>query len=207
MTTYKPAITSHYLTADRSGNVWKHFKASLYLVGDVAEFGVGRGETSMCMARELERIGDPRIVHIFDAFQGLPEPNPEFDTGHPTATGHAFHPKTVVTRTLGNGMVHQFEIHEGWFSEFKDFNIPLCFAHVDCDLYQSTLDALSICEKVVVLGGRIVVDDYCTKDWPGVTRAVDQWRKGKGFEIEGGEGWCTLYRIGENIISYISHHD
>ena len=42
------------------------------LSGDICEFGVAQGETSTLIANEIQSSN--KILHLFDSFEGLPEP-------------------------------------------------------------------------------------------------------------------------------------
>ena len=67
--------------------------------------------------------------------------------------------------------------HKGWiperFSDVKEKTFSL--VNLDLDLYQPIKDSLSFFFPRLSNGGVIVIDDYGTTDWPGVTRAVDHF--------------------------------
>lgn len=58
---------------------------------------------------------------------------------------------------------------------------PVALAHVDGDWYESVTVCLERICPWLVLGGRVVVDDYDA--WSGCRRAVDDYLRGKGAEF------------------------
>lgn len=145
--------------------------------GDLAEFGVFRGETSLCMVKFLESIDAAhRRVHMFDTYQGLPDPEP-VDLGDisPDAWRHyeEYYGSIRAVEALMIGYEEAYTMYVGKFSRYLRFDIPLAFAHIDPDLYDGVKDALHICTNVMSTGGVIVIDDYDTS-WTGVKAAVDE---------------------------------
>ena len=97
--------------------------------GDIAEFGVYEGQTAKWM---LPFMRDNQTLHLFDSFEGLARdwsglPKGSFKTLQPVFDGA----NTVV--------------HNGWFEDTVQDALEgatLSLVHMDCDLYESTLDAL-----------------------------------------------------------------
>jgi hypothetical protein len=117
--------------------------------GLVLEFGCGECRTT----NELAEMANPRVVHAFDSFLGLPEA-----WGSHLPAGACRFPRPKVVR--GN-----VRLHEGLFQDTlpallasaEGQHNPISFVHVDCDLYSSSkfvLDALGH-----RLGGAIVAFD------------------------------------------------
>ena len=155
------------------------------LPGDWAEFGVFRGE----FARMLQGFcaGNPkRLLHLFDAFEGLPE-----EWGHTTFGKGAF--------ALDEREVPQFDpktvrVHRGWFSDtlpgfVSAFPKPLAFLHVDCDLYSSTQTVLQVCNPLIVPGTVLLFDEFFLPGKDGIAtdecRAFFEWveRNGRHYQF------------------------
>ena len=77
-------------------------------------------------------------------------------------------------------------IKKAWFKDLTEGDLPekIALAFLDGDFYESIKDSLKLVERKMVNGGVIVVHDYNNLALPGVSRAVDEWLKGKDFNIE-----------------------
>ena len=51
--------------------------------------------------------------------------------------------------------------------------------HFDCDLYRPTKAALDALWPKVSRGGVLIFDEYAIPDWPGETKAVDEFLAGQ----------------------------
>lgn len=139
--------------------------------GLVLEFGVATGDT-------LGRIAKKRTPsHGFDSFEGLPE---DWRTGF-TKGAFAQEVPDVPGATL----------HVGWFEDtlpvfFEQHPDPIAFAHIDADLYSSTVTIFREGETHFVEGSVLLFDEYF--NFPGweehehkaFTEFID--RTGHGFE-------------------------
>jgi len=160
-------------------------RLSLERPGDVVEAGCNAGSTSRLLADWLS--GTDRALHLFDSFEGLPE-----DTGY---AGQMATPQANVEAAICEQLTTEFvpdfvKIHAGWFRRTMPMKLPesICFAFVDCDVFESTIDAV----KTILprLAGCVVVHDYTHERWgPGVSRALAD--VGLKFQIENGMaiGW------------------
>lgn len=152
--------------------------------GDVAEFGVMSGRTALALAasmRALERRGFPRRrLHLFDSFQGLPASKAPADRDSPHVRSGAWAPGAcmVVTRERldvlfrGRAPDGGLEVWDGWFKDTLP-RLPasarFALLHVDCDLYESTLDALDplFARGLVSEGALLLFDDWnCNRASP-----------------------------------------
>ncbi len=171
-----PATFLHsWLLGQRAENVYKWFLASLHLPGDVAECGVFTGETSFQMAYYLERNRILKRVHMFDTFEGLPdiitEEEKQLSSARELEPGYFYCNLDDVIKRMAP--LRQYVLHKGYFREtFAEFSSPLCFIHADADLYESTVDIISLADKCLVSGGYIVFDDYYNPLFPGVDLAI-----------------------------------
>ncbi|RBY95201.1 class I SAM-dependent methyltransferase [Blastococcus sp. TF02-8] len=113
--------------------------------GLVLEFGVATGDT-------LRRITAKRSPsHGFDSFEGLPE---DWRTGFAKGA-FAMSPPDIPGATL----------HVGWFDDtlpgfFAENPGPIAFAHLDADLYSSTVTIFREGEDRFVEGSILLFDEY-----------------------------------------------
>jgi hypothetical protein len=137
--------------------------------GDIMEAGVWRGGAGI-MARAVLAaygVGDRRVI-LADSFAGLPPPNPG---RYPADAGSAFHeyaelavPLDEVKRNFAKfGLLDvQVVFLPGWFKDTLA-SAPverLAVLRLDCDMYESTIQALENLYDKVSINGWVVIDDY-----------------------------------------------
>jgi O-methyltransferase len=132
------------------------------LDGDIVEFGCYVGNTT-----KLISCITNKQIHVYDSFQGLPQ----------TFENHGGEMKVLSQQFVDNFKIDGIRlpvINEGWFNEINPEQLPnkISFAHLDGDLYESTLQPLHLIYNRMVSGGVILIDDYEAVDWPGVKTAV-----------------------------------
>jgi hypothetical protein len=154
------------ITPDRLIMLHSLARATKNLDGAVIEMGTFKGGSALLIAN-----ASGKTVHIFDSFQGLPEPQ-EIDMHN---KGDFSEPRKTV-EFLFNKYNLNCKIHEGWVPDtFQDCNIEkVAFAHIDMDLYQCTKDAIAFLKPIMVKGGIIIFDDYNWWNCPGVTKALQE---------------------------------
>jgi O-methyltransferase len=180
---------------------WAEAVEREHIDGDVAECGVWAGGTIGLMAAVNKRWGNrERRFHLFDSFEGLPQPSAydadvleEFRKHHPelglddggdpatlTAIGACAAPLDAVDElfdvVLGIDR-RQVAIHKGWFQD----TVPraaetidqLAVLRIDGDWYESTKVCLEGLYDKVVAGGYVGIDDY--DEFSGCRRALDEF--------------------------------
>jgi hypothetical protein len=146
--------------------------------GDIVEFGVFTG-ISLALLAKAESF-DPkemtRRVAGFDSFRGLPgsdEPHARWQAGV-CASNHAWHPLLTVGDAVTPDVTRRlFEacgldaplLHVGPFADTLPAAFPavhgqVALAHFDCDLYESTRDALWALAPVLQDGAMLLFDDW-----------------------------------------------
>lgn len=133
------------------------------LPGDIVEFGCYKGDT----AKLISFISN-KTLYVFDSFDGLPE-SVENVPGEMKMPVQQFYDNFVES---GIRVPH---IRQGWFCDLKPEHLPekISFAHLDGDLYDSTLDSLKLIYDKLVPGAVILIDDYGhDKYWTGVKQAT-----------------------------------
>lgn len=75
------------------------------------------------------------------------------------------------------------QLVQGLFEDTLQVDQPVALAHIDCDWYQSVKVCLERIAPHVVIGGRLVIDDYFA--WSGCRKAVDEFFAGRtGWRFE-----------------------
>lgn len=141
------------------------------LPGDMAEFGVWKGESAELILRKVK----DSTVYLFDTFAGMPK----------EMIDHGIDGKwkcsdfTDTSLSIVRDRLSQFPnacIVPGVFpASVADIKCTIRFAHIDCDLYKSTLSALKWTWERLGDGGVILDDDYGATSCLGAKRAVDEF--------------------------------
>ena len=144
------------------------------IAGDLAEVGVFKGESANLIHHMLPN----RPLHLFDTFCGYPKDkiHDNFDSHERVQRADYMQCSAKnVQSLLGNAA--NVTIHEGVFPQtaVSIESNTFAFVHLDADLYQTTLDGLRFFYPKLVPGGTLVVENY-NHNWPGVTRAIDEFR-------------------------------
>ena len=160
--------------------------------GSFVECGVWRGGSAAVMALAIRHCGQARDLHLFDSFEGLPEPTEkdgsvakEYSGGR--ASGSL---KSVDQCKAGLEEVQAFllghlgldapkvHFHVGWFQDTLPKIAPklgpIALLRLDGDWYESTRLCLESLYPLISRGGMVVLDDYY--DWTGCKQATDEYR-------------------------------
>jgi macrocin-O-methyltransferase TylF-like protien len=140
--------------------------------GAFAEIGVWRGNS----AKVIHQLAPRRRLYLFDTFCGFDHRDAQVDL----ASGVMVHFRDTsmdeVRAFLGDSESLHFV--PGRFPDTAAAVPPdeqFAFVHLDCDLQQPTKAALDFFYPRMSAGGLIVVHDYGSGRWPGVTHAVDHF--------------------------------
>lgn len=148
--------------------------AAAGLSGCYVECGTWAGGLSFAMMDVLPHI---RHFHLFDSFEGLPEPTAKdgADAFEPSLLEHNRNTADYADfmKALGKTGHANVTVHKGWFEETlpeAELAHPIVVLRLDGDWYGSTMTCLRHLYGKVAPGGLIIVDDY--DDWVGCRRAV-----------------------------------
>lgn len=134
--------------------------------GDLAEFGVGLGGTSVFFARFAKSL-DRKFLAV-DSFVGLPAPNLAQDN-HYFIQGDYCPPSPDVDNYEGFlKYKSRYHVDDNLYTVktfFCDLKIPeefdqFAFVHIDSDLYESVYDTFVKVWDRVSEGGCVAVDDF-----------------------------------------------
>ena len=137
------------------------------LDGDMVEFGCFQGHTARILSCMLQN----KKMYVYDSFLGSP-PNDENMVAGLCETSVESFKCTFENENLPLPIVHQ-----GFFADLGPEHMPekICFAHIDANLYISTIDPLKLIYDRVVPGGVIMIDDCPSKYCPGTQRACKEF--------------------------------
>lgn len=159
-------------TFEEAHNVYHFAKAMAKIEGDMVEVGVFRGSS----AKIICEVKGDKALHLFDTFEGLPEPG-ESDEGIMKAGSSRAGLEAVKNYLQHYPNVH---FHKGLFPQETAGSVKndtFSFVHLDANLYQTTLDSLEFFYGRMARGGVIITHDYSCL--PGVRKAVDQFFEDK----------------------------
>lgn len=141
--------------------------------GDIVEFGCFEGTTSLFIVRLLKAMGSKKRFHVYDSFQGLPKKTPLDGNSLNFYEGCCQTTRLAFEMNFAESGLPLPEIHEGWFRNLQDADLPkeVAFAFLDGDFYSSIVDSLNLVYPRMPLKSRIVIHDYLNPELPGVEKA------------------------------------
>jgi predicted O-methyltransferase YrrM len=156
--------------------------------GDWAEFGVWRGTTGSAM---LDLLPKNSHLYLLDSFEGLQEDWFSYFKKGFFKLDEKNRPKFDDPRV---------SVVPGFFKDTKEVfkNKTISFAHIDCDLYSSTVDALNAIDKCIIPGTILLFDEYVHKIGNDVTddehRAFSEWinKTNRSFEYLWRTEWTQV---------------
>jgi hypothetical protein len=137
------------------------------LHGNTAEIGVYEGFTS----KLIHTFTQSKIHYCYDTFSGIQGIDKSID----------IHKDGQFSCSLENvkkninlpGVIYKV----GYFPDtFEEVNEKFIFVHSDTDTYIGTKNTIIYLKDKIVPNGKILFDDYCWKDCPGVTKALHEFR-------------------------------
>lgn len=113
--------------------------------GDLVEVGCAGGESSVVIQRVLDADTTGKRFHVYDSFEGLPEPSTTDAVDGVYQRGDMASPLDRFQANFDRaGLIGRPQIHRGWFEQTIPAQLPdrISFAMIDCDLYSSTMHVL-----------------------------------------------------------------
>jgi hypothetical protein len=121
------------------------------LGGCFVEVGVYRGGSAQHLL--WAALGQKRALYLYDTFEGMPHFDPEVDS-HPLGMFADTNEMTVRRKLLGAVVV------KGVFPQSAlDRMLPIAFAHLDVDNYQSVKECGAYLAERIIPGGILWIDD------------------------------------------------
>ena len=181
-------------TPVRCRRLWDSCK--LVLKGNVpgcfVECGVWKGGSSAIMALAIKNARQERHLHLFDSFEGLPEPTEKDCERAAIYSGGRNQGKLATVNQCRAGLdevrhliLDEIKVpkelahfHVGWFQNTIPVDAgqlgPIGLLRLDGDWYDSTKICLEHLYPLLSPGGIIIMDDYFA--WEGCRKAVDEYR-------------------------------
>ncbi len=160
--------------------------------GSFVECGVWKGGSAAIMGLVLKRAGANRTLHLFDSFEGLPEPTSddgaraaEISGGRSSGALKSVGQCRSELPEVKEFLFSHFDLdpqttafHAGWFQEtvpdLAGKMGPIAILRLDGDWYESTRVCLNYLYPLISPGGIIILDDY--NAWEGCAKAANEFR-------------------------------
>ncbi|MBI3021799.1 MAG: class I SAM-dependent methyltransferase [Candidatus Omnitrophica bacterium] len=178
-----PPMIAYWL--DRVEYVRCRMEQIAHLDGAIVECGVYRGRTLSMFAYWMQRPAHAqRHLFGFDSFRGFPAPTPNDGGNREAHEGNYGDTSPAIVRAFleASGIPREFmetrcHLIPGFFSETVPnwTPQPIALLHVDCDLYESTMQVLTLLAPQVVPGGVILFDEYEEPRYPGARQAIEEY--------------------------------
>lgn len=165
--------------------------------GCLVECGVWRGGSAAVMGLAARHAGERRQLHLFDSFEGLPEPDERdgakaaaYSAGKSSGALSSIHQCEAGLAEVQDALLGKIRLpeelvtfHRGWFqdtvpSDAKTLG-PIAVLRLDGDWYESTAICLKHLYPLLPPGGVLVLDDYFC--WEGCRKATDEYRAEHGI--------------------------
>ena len=170
---FQPTDINDAFYLSRMKNLREILKLTTNLDGDYLEFGVYTGRSSKIICEFIDDKKTSQKFYGFDSFKGLSEPSKK--------DGNYWENSDLSTsKKMAEEKLKDFSfanLIEGWLPDSLQGLISdkIAFVHFDLDLYEPTIQTLSLIYDKIVNGGVIVFDDYGFETCPGVTQAVNEF--------------------------------
>ena len=152
--------------------------------GDICEFGVYTARSLALLTDHDQKYRNNensvnsadtpiRNIYGFDSWEGLPvdqEQHPRWSEGL-FGTNHSYHPTIAKNKVVGPEDVYDFfktvELPEPTLIKgfYDNIQLPtsikqIALCHIDCDLYESTIQVLELIKPKLVVGSLLLFDDW-----------------------------------------------
>lgn len=181
------------------------FMKTLEVPGDIAELGVFRGQGLMTWANFLESycISDrTKIVYGFDNWKGFTNISDKdgAESGDLQKYEGGFSPSQYYEELKAAIEIFDSDRFVPWKDRIKliegniqetipkfiedNPGVRFSLVHFDCDMYEPTKVGLEYFWDRLSRGGVFLFDEYAIKDWPGETKAVDEFFADKNVVVK-----------------------
>lgn len=170
-------------TLARTIEILDIFRSVLNVEGDIAEFGSHKGSNVMYLAKLAQIYGvlDKKQIHCFESFEGLT--NFAAEDGVQQANQGRYQGNRALLENVIElfNYTRSIQIHQGFIEDTlpmflkQNPNHKFSFVYYDADLYEPCKVMLDLLRDKLSIGGVFVFDEYGLEEWPGETRAVDEF--------------------------------
>jgi O-methyltransferase len=166
--------------------LYNQFK-EMNVSGHSAEIGVYKGYTS----KLLSIINSNNIHYCYDTFNGVVHYNKEIDMVlDGSFSCHLDQVKDIIS---SKNVIYKFGIFPETFNEnHHEFS----FVHSDTDTYFGATATFTCFASIMMIGGKILFDDYKWDLCPGIEKAVQEFLEtNKNYNVEEAEYQIVFTRI------------
>ena len=177
------------------------------IYGDYAEFGVFKGDTTIEVTKAARKTNSEMDFYLFDSFEGLPEIT-KSDLSGPFYAGEFMYSLDQFLKRMKRNKVNidKLKIVKGYYSnslkDFKYENVKFSYVFIDCDLKESTSEALTFIQDKLVQGAILAFDDFYCFGGPelGERGAISEWLElNPHFELT---SYNNFHWAGKSFIFY-----
>ncbi|RLC31991.1 hypothetical protein DRH13_02290 [Candidatus Woesebacteria bacterium] len=177
----------------RSEHCVDMFTKVKHLEGQVAECGVGAGQTTFILDKHVLKAD--KKLYAFDTFCGLPfddiiDNKHKCKQGEMREAGEEFINK--FKKVVCTSIIPETGLIENTLEWYK--NKIFCFVWLDLDLYSSTSFAYKFFENRMTEGGIIGFHDYGFSRCPGIKKVVDEEVDFDKYEFVANRDICYFIR-------------
>lgn len=146
--------------------------------GDVAEFGVYKGNSAFLLAKLARKTN--RIAYLFDSYEGF---NKNDVTGLDSKINSLEFKDTSLNYVKNFIGSENVVFVKGYFPDsLNQINLnqtKFCLVHIDCDLEKSFTSSLNYFYPKLAQGGFLIMHDYSSLYWQGARNAIDTFFENK----------------------------
>lgn len=151
---------------------------SMRVPGHIVEFGVARGHSARTLRDALDNCRQAwpdapypdKAIFACDSFDGLPEPFESLEKGYFACEPPSIDGVECVVGRFDASLTRQLADRIG----------RVAFAHLDADLFASTLTALTFLGPLVETGSLLLFDQFDAGE-DAEHRALNEWRRASGI--------------------------
>lgn len=186
-------------TPKRCSVLWDICQSTLRnnVPGAFVECGVWKGGSAAIMGLALRHAGPMRPLHLFDSFEGLPQPGKQdgeaaaaYSEGQAGGALTSIHKCEASLAEVRGYLIDRLRLpqkelffHVGWFQNTVPVVAPqigpIAVLRLDGDWYESTRICLEHLYPLISPGGALLLDDYYC--WAGCRKATDEFRAKQGI--------------------------
>jgi hypothetical protein len=139
-------------------------------LGNIIEIGVYKGGASI----HLSNCCPDRKIFICDSFMGFEQIDNFLDDKFDKSMFLETDEHNIERLLIGKN--RKYSLIKGFFpASCKGINLgPISFAHIDVDVYKSTIETLIFLDDYMINNSLIVIDDY-NREAKGVNRAIKEF--------------------------------
>jgi hypothetical protein len=156
---------------------------ALHVEGDIIECGVFQGGSLLMIAEQCARQCSGKRIHALDSFEGFDPEEFEMDVKLgfiPSDIGNFRENSLTFVKTKARRLGLHRNIHfvKGYFNDTLSLRLnrvdSLCFAHIDCDLYEPVKFCAEQIFPKMSPGGILLFDDLATS-YTGARQAFEEF--------------------------------